>query len=536
MAGKKEFKLDISSINEARDFVGNLIGKYKCTERDRILAQLFVEETFLYWSPKLGAQDSVHINVHKRFKTISLTLSCPGIQANPLVLDDNADAEFDFIGQNILIGLSKISYSYENGHNTITYTIKEKPVNPVLAIAIALAGAALSGVAVNNLAPAVSSCLSKTVLTPLSNAFFGLLNAVVIPFLFISVVASIFNMENIAQMKRVFRILFSWFMGLTVMAAVISGMAGIVFFPVQNGSYTGGGDDVWAQIAKMGFDIIPSNMFQSFLSGNTLQIIFLAVIIGIAMLTLKGRFPVVTDAITECNLILSTLLDAICSLMPWVIYICIFNMLLSRQGGALLGTLNVVVIICACFLLFIMFCLLSIVLIEKENPLGYMKKIGPVLLLALSTASSSTTFAPHTMTAINKQGIRDYLAKFSIPVGALFCKPFVVPVLFIMALFAGKFYMISFSMADILSMLVLCIILSVAVPPTQGMGTFLFTIVFNRYGVPLEGLAMAATIFMLFDYFMTTGNVFSINISMVHTEYRLKQFAGQTGLSRSACL
>jgi hypothetical protein len=38
MAGKKEFKLDISSINEARDFVGNLIGKYKCTERDRILA------------------------------------------------------------------------------------------------------------------------------------------------------------------------------------------------------------------------------------------------------------------------------------------------------------------------------------------------------------------------------------------------------------------------------------------------------------------------------------------------------------------
>jgi hypothetical protein len=73
------------------------------------------EETFLYWSPKLGAQDSVHINVHKRFKTISLTLSCPGIQANPLVLDDNADAEFDFIGQNILIGLSKISYSYENG-------------------------------------------------------------------------------------------------------------------------------------------------------------------------------------------------------------------------------------------------------------------------------------------------------------------------------------------------------------------------------------------------------------------------------------
>ncbi|WP_414716314.1 cation:dicarboxylate symporter family transporter, partial [Syntrophomonas wolfei] len=55
--------------------------------------------------------------------------------------------------------------------------------------------------------------MSASILIPLSKAFFGLLNAIVIPFLFLSVIASIFNMENIAQMKRIFRILFSWFLG-----------------------------------------------------------------------------------------------------------------------------------------------------------------------------------------------------------------------------------------------------------------------------------------------------------------------------------
>jgi len=61
------------------------------------------------------------------------------------------------------------------------------------------------------------------------------------------------------------------------------------------------------------------------------------------------------------------------------------------------------------------------------------------------------------------------------------------------------------------------------VPPTQGMGPFLFTVVFKRFGIPLEGLAMAASLFILFDYLITTGNVFSINISMLHTEHRLRK-------------
>ncbi|WP_276662426.1 cation:dicarboxylate symporter family transporter, partial [Syntrophomonas wolfei] len=176
------------------------------------------------------------------------------------------------------------------------------------------------------------------------------------------------------------------------------------------------------------------------MDGNTLQTIFLAVITGITMLVYKGRFPVISKVVSESNLIFSTLLDAICSLMPWVIFICIFDMLLSGDGRVLLSSIAVVVLICICFLLIVLLCLLSVALIEKQNPLQYIKTIGPVLLIALSTASSSATFAPHSMIASNKQGIRDYLANFSIPVGALFAKPFVVPVLLLMTLFVGNFY------------------------------------------------------------------------------------------------
>ena len=526
MKGKKDFRLEIASIESASDYVRDLLKQYKGTERDMVRAQLFTEETIVYWTEIADEGDIFQINVRKRFKTISLSLSYRGAQSNPLAISDKEEdeAEFSFIGQNILIGLSTVTYSYENGYNVITFTLKEKGTNPVIFIIFALAAAIICGLIVNRFAPSLGPGLSASILTPLSKAFFGLLNAIVIPFLFLSVIASIFNMENIAQMKRIFRILFSWFLGLTAISAVIAVLAGIIYFPLQSGASAGVNEvNIWAQIAKMLFDIIPANIFQSFLDGNTLQTIFLAVITGITMLVYKGRFPVISKVVSESNLIFSTLLDAICSLMPWVIFICIFDMLLSGDGRVLLSSIAVVVLICICFLLIILLCLLSVAFIEKQNPLQYIKTIGPVLLIALSTASSSATFAPHSMIASNKQGIRDYLANFSIPVGALFAKPFVVPVLLLMTLFVGNFYSVTFTAADVVSMVLLCMILSVAVPPVQGMGIFLFTIIFKRFTIPLEGLAMAASLFMLFDYLMTTGNVFSINISMLHTEQRLRE-------------
>ncbi|HQD76568.1 MAG: cation:dicarboxylase symporter family transporter [Peptococcaceae bacterium MAG4] len=532
MAERRSFKLETASIDAATSFVRNLLKQYKCSSRDIIQAELFTEETIVYWAKAAAQNETFQIELRKRFKTITLSLAYRGAQANPLDLPEEAeDEEFSFIGQNILIGLSAVTYYYENGTNVATFTLKKKGLNPVVAIALAFGAAIICGLTVNRLAPSMQTILPASVLTPLSNAFFGLLNAIVIPFLFVSVIASIFNMDNIAQMKRIFKILFSWFLGLTVISGAIAVLAGMIYFPIQGVSAASASEGVWNQIAAMAFDIVPTNIFKSFLDGNTLQTIFLAIITGVAMLTMKGRFPVLTKAITELNLVLSTLLDAVCSLMPWVIFICIFNMLLSGDSRALLSSLGVVVIICVCFVVFALLCLLSVAVIEKKNPVDYIRTIGSVLLIALSTASSSATFASHTKTATTKQGIRDYLVNFSVPVGALFSKPFVVPVLFLMSLFVGNFYGISFGMADILSMALLCMIMSVAVPPTQGMGTFLFTVVFKKTGIPLEGLAMAASLFILFDYLMTTGNVLSINISMLHTEHFLGK-ASQREMAR----
>lgn len=521
---KKEFLLELSNIRPATEFVRDVIKQYKCTNRENIWAQLFTEETMVYWAKMAAAGNPLKIAFHKRFKTISLSMSFVGAPANPLAISEGQDLpEEDLIGSNILIGLSHATYTYKNGCNKITYTIKQTAVNPALAIGGALIGGILCGLLLNRFLPALGPIVSGSFLTPVSQAFFGLLNGMVAPLLFVSVIASIFNMENLAQMKRIFGTLLAWFMGITVAAAIIAVAATLFYFPITASLGTASGGSTWGKIVEMLFGIIPVNVISPFLEGNTLQIIFLAIISGMVMLTLKGRFPVITDFVTEINLLLSTLLDAIVSLMPWVVFISIFNMALSGEAASLLGTFAPILLILLCYLILLVLVLLSVAIMEKMNPLTYLKTIGPVLMIAMATASSSATFSNHEMTGIIKQNIRDYVVKFAIPVGALFSKPFAVPPMIIISLFVGGFYQVPFAMTDLYPLALLCIILSIAVPPTPGMGSFLFTVIFTWFGIPMEGLAMALTIDIFLDYIITPGNVLTINASMLHIETGLKK-------------
>lgn len=534
METKKILPLQLSSLDQANGFVAELLQKYKCPTSDNIKAQLFVEEAIVYWAEKAEANASFELSIQKRFRTITLTMNYWGNPENPLTLPETTDdeqADYRRIGQNILIGLSSVTYSYEKGCNNVSYTLKQKPLNPALTTTIALVGAIMTGLLFQAVAPALGKQLGSVILTPISSTFFGFLNAIVIPVLFFSAIGSIFNMDNLAQMKRIFRLLLTWSMAVILVAAAVSLVVAQLFLLGESGAaIQGGQSDLWNQIGVMVFGIIPTNIIKPFLDGNTLQIIFLAIISGIVMLTLKGRFPSITRVITEANLIFSTILDAVCALMPGVVFISILNMIISGEGTALLGAFRLIALILGAFWLIDLLMLLSLAVYEKISPLTYLKTVSPFLLIALSTASSSATFASHTATALKKQKIRDYLVHFSIPVGVLFNKPRIIPLLLLTSVFVGNIYGIAFSLPEMIPVVILCMILSVAVPPSPGMGAFLFTIVFNLLGIPIEGLALAVTIAIFMDYPATTGNVMTTNIGMVHTEHRLRAIEAKKSL------
>ncbi len=308
---------------------------------------------------------------------------------------------------------------------------------------------------------------------------------------------------------------------------VLALLAAMFHFPLLLGSQLHTVDgNVWGNIGEMLLNIAPSNIAGAFVEANTLQVILLALIIGITLLTLKGTFPVITKAIGETDQLFSKLLEIVCSLMPFIIFSTLLSVYLSGKGYELINALGVVLLICSTFIVIVAVGLLSVAVVERVNPVSYLKTILPVLLIALTTANSSTTYSLHNHIAREEQGIRGYLANFSIPVGALFLKPFMMIVLFLVSLYMGYYYQLAYSVVDLLPMILLCAILTIAVPPSAGMGVLLFTVSFRQFGIPAEGLAMAVTLYMFLDYLLTAGNVFLINVSMFHTENHLRKAEG----------
>ena len=128
METKKILPLRLASLDEANGFVEALLNHYKCPRSDNFKAQLFVEEAIVYWADQADDAASFELSIQKRFKTITLTLNYWGDPHNPLTLPEpskDEEADYNRIGQNILIGLAAVTYSYEKGCNNVSYTLKQ---------------------------------------------------------------------------------------------------------------------------------------------------------------------------------------------------------------------------------------------------------------------------------------------------------------------------------------------------------------------------------------------------------------------------
>lgn len=521
MSFNRTYPMQIEHLKSITDDVRSQLMATKSLEREAFRAQLFIEETMLFWLDHIPGGESITLTLGKRFKTITLTLSYCEIEANPLAMpEDAAPDESSRIGQNILMGLLHVAYAYDNGINKITYTLKEKRRNEAVGILAALAAAILSGLIVKTIAPHFGQMIAQRLLAPLDNAFFGLLNATIVPLLFVSVIGSIFNMENLAQVKRIFAMLTVWFAGISLVTAIFSALAAVLFYPIKAIS-AGAQDNLTSQALTLLGDFVPANLVTPFVEGNTFQVIFLAVLTGLVLLSLKGRFHLIPKVVEESNLLFTNMLEVIISLMPLIVFASIFDLVLSGDTSLLVEALATLALVLGCMLIVIVLLLGSVTLIERQNLVHYLRTIWPFIANALYTASSSSTFVRHEKTAVARQGVRNYLAKFAIPVGALFCKPFLMPINVLVTLFVAGQFGVPFSLADVVSLTLISLVLTIAVPPAPGIGPLIFTILFGSFNIPMEGMAIAVTLFILLDHVNTVGNVLSINVTMLHTQARL---------------
>lgn len=347
-------------------------------------------------------------------------------------------------------------------------------------------------------------------LTRIGNIFVQLLKLAVPPLVFAAVLVSVANLRNVTNAARLALRTLVWFCITSLIAVTIGMLLGLATKP---------GDGVHLKAAALPDElhkgswidfltgIIPTNVVDAFSEPNVLQIVFLAVVVGAACLSVGPK----ADPLIDFS---KVVLEVVQKALWWVIRLAPLGTLgligksVATYGWDLLkplGTFTVDVYVGCALVMFVVYPLL-LALVGKVNPLNFFKGAWPAIQLAFVSRSSVGTM-PVTQRVTERLGVpRDY-ASFAVPFGATTkmdgCAA-VYPAL--AAIFVAEVYHVHLGIGDYLLIAFVSVIGSAATAGLTG-AIVMLTLTLSTVGLPLEGVGLLLAIDPILDMMRTATNV-----------------------------
>jgi Na+/H+-dicarboxylate symporter len=347
-------------------------------------------------------------------------------------------------------------------------------------------------------------------LTQIGTIFVQLLKLAVPPLVFTAILVSVVNLRNVNNAARLAAQTLLWFLITSLIAVGIGITIGLVTNPGDGfkaptdklKAPTTNGD--WLDFIT---GIVPTNIVKSFSEVNVLQIVFLAVVVGAATLSVGAKAePLIKGA--------EIVLEVVQKALWWVIKLSPLGTLgligksVATYGWDLvkpLGTFTVDIYVGCAIVLFVVYPLL-LALVGKVNPLHYYKGAWPAIQLAFVSRSSVGTM-PVTQKVTERLGVPKDYASFAVPFGATTkmdgCAA-IYPA--IAAIFVSEVYGVNLGIKEYLLIAFVSVIGSAATAGLTG-AIIMLTLTLSTVGLPLEGVALLLAIDPILDMMRTAVNV-----------------------------
>lgn len=316
--------------------------------------------------------------------------------------------------------------------------------------------------------------------------FIRALQLIIVPMVFCSVVMAISEISEASTLGRVSAKTIGWFMMTSVIALIMAGIIGLIFF--NAGLFDVAIEGVEASAGSTGsnplnviLNIVPSNIGSTFSVNNAvLGVVFIAVVVGLSMNKLGlGKDSMIYRFCDEVSKIIVVFLNfAVKKFGPAAIF-----MLLSRTfatyGIDYLKPALSYVIICVVLLLTYLFIGYPVILalVCKLNPYVFIKKIFKVIVFGFSTSSSAATLPLNLDTNTKELGVDHQIASFVLPLGMTINMDGTAIMQVVATLFIAGCGGYDVSVFQLVIIMVLALIASMGTPAAPGAGAvILFTI------------------------------------------------------------
>ena len=505
----EKYKLSNSDIDQVSEEVGKQLAKFNVERREALRIKLTFEEVLLEYQAKFGENTTFTYRCVNRFSTIRVELVVAGESFDPL---NKAGEEYDVI-QGLLAGIGLApTWSHRSGKNHIVFISKKKPLSGTVKMVMAIGLAILAGLGLTFLPDGISMGINDYLLTPVTNAFMGLISAVSGPLIFLSVLGSICSMGNMETLGKIGSKTIRVILLYMVLIGAAMTVFGSLFYHVELGSSEA---SAFSQILDLIYDIIPSNLFEPFVTGNALQLIFISIMAGLAMLVLSSRVAGVFSLVEQFTSIVQTIMAGLSSMLPFLIFVLFTGMISSGNLGAILQSWKMIGVMVLLMAVYWSLNFLWIAFTKKVSPALLLKKAWPTFMVSFTTASSAAAFATNVRDAEKQLGIDKKFVEFGIPLGQVLFKPSVCAMLFGMEASFAESCGVPITVPWLIIGLVTNLLLAFSVPPVPGGMMMGFAIAFAQLGIPAEVMGIALAVNAIVDFPAAATNVSGWQLTLI---------------------
>jgi len=256
-------------------------------------------------------------------------------------------------------------------------------------------------------------------------------------------------------------------------------------------------------------NIVPTNPVKALAEGNMLQIIFLAIIFGIAVtLIKKEKAKTVIEFFDGFNDTIIQIVHMVMKLAPYGVLALIAAVVGEFGINILLPLLKYsLVVVSGLFIYTLSVNSLTIGLIGRYNPLKFFKNYRPAILIAFSTSSSNAAL-PIAMECVGeKMNVPKEITSFVLPLGATINMDGTALYQGVAAIFIAQIYGMGLGITQQLTIILTATLASVGAAGVPGAGIITLAMVLQAINVPLEGIALILGVDRILDMLRTTTNI-----------------------------
>jgi len=390
-------------------------------------------------------------------------------------------------------------------------------------------------------------------ISPFGKIFISLLKLIAVPLVLSSLITGVASLSDLKKLSRIGGRTISIYITTTAVAVTIGLLAVNILQPgatvpdemktklqeTYQSSVSGrveAAEEVKERsVLQPIVDMVPSNFFNSASNNrNMLQVVFVAIIIGIALIQIsKSKAKPVLDFFEGINELVIKLVDNIMLIAPFGVFALIADTITSIAGDnvknvlELLGALGfyMFAVIIGLTLQTLFTYTLVLKLFSKISIKKFYQGLAPAQLLAFSTSSSGATLPVTMERCEEKLGVSEEVSSFVLPLGATINMDGTALYQAVAAVFIAQTLGMDLTLGAQLTIVLTAVLASIGTAAVPGAGVIMLVIILEAISVPSAGIALILGVDRILDMLRTVTNVTgdaSVAVAVAASEGELK--------------